>query len=123
MEHNRYIGPAAKFKEFFVFSSQKSSASQVKLDLCPVYDEVSGSAIENTLAIGPDAVQAITQNCPRRDALARHAFSLATGQGSFHHPFCQDGERHLNEHTMQNAFGVANWMDCRRLGKMEPLIG
>jgi len=41
MEHNRYIGPTAKFKEFFVFSHQKSPASRVKLIPYQVYAEIS----------------------------------------------------------------------------------
>jgi hypothetical protein len=53
MEHNRYIGPAAKFKEFFGFSRQKSSASAVKRELYPVYDEVSGSARCTSAGIWP----------------------------------------------------------------------
>ncbi len=44
MEHNRYIGPTAKFKEFFVFSHQKSPASRVKLILYQVYAEISETA-------------------------------------------------------------------------------
>jgi hypothetical protein len=44
MEHNRYIGPTVKFKEFFVFSHQKLPASGVKLIPCRVYAEISGPA-------------------------------------------------------------------------------
>jgi hypothetical protein len=51
MEHNRYIGPAAKFKEFFVFLHQKSSASEVKLEPYPTFAEVSGPARFNSVAV------------------------------------------------------------------------
>jgi len=44
MEHNRYIGPTAKFKEFFAFSHQKLPASQAKLIPYPLYTEISGTA-------------------------------------------------------------------------------
>jgi hypothetical protein len=44
MEHNRYIGPTAKFKEFFVFSHQKLPANGVKLILYQTYAEISGVA-------------------------------------------------------------------------------
>jgi len=43
MEHNRYIGPTAKFKEFFAFSHQKLPASQAKLIPYPSYTEISGA--------------------------------------------------------------------------------
>ena len=41
MEHNRYIGPTAKFKEFFDFLPQKLPASQVKRIAYPSYAEIS----------------------------------------------------------------------------------
>ena len=44
MEHNRYIGPTVKFKEFFVFSFQKLSVSRVKLIFCQACAEISANA-------------------------------------------------------------------------------
>jgi hypothetical protein len=44
MEHNRYIGPTAKFKEFFVFLPQKSLAIGVNFLPCQQYAELSDTA-------------------------------------------------------------------------------
>src|SRR5262249_38138914 len=50
MEHNRYIGPTLKFKEFFDFLSQKLPASKVKLTFFRVCTELSYSATFASLA-------------------------------------------------------------------------
>src|SRR5207248_11656652 len=49
MEHNRYIGPTAKFKEFFVFLTQKSPVNGVKRKPHPTYREISDPARFATL--------------------------------------------------------------------------
>jgi hypothetical protein len=56
MEHNRYIGPTAKFKEFFGFLHQKLLAIRVNLLPCREYAEVSGSTKSSgpwNLDLGP----------------------------------------------------------------------